>query len=101
MAIFEANDPLGDEPTLEDQKDPANLVGHILSRLQSYPCRLQIDTMERLLKGDEQDRWSEFCDPLWLSLFQRVLAAGQCGSQVILTTQDVPGELEGVGDLAL
>jgi len=37
-------------------------------------------------------------DPLWLSLFQRVLSAGQCGSQVILTTQDVPGELEGVGD---
>jgi len=54
--------------------------------------------MERLLKGDEQDGWSEFCDPLWLSLFQRVLSAGQLGSQVILTTQDVPGELEGVGD---
>jgi len=89
---------LGDEPTLEDQKDPSNLVGHIVSRLQSHPCRLQIDSMERLLQGDEQDGWSEFCDPLWLSLFQRVLAAGQCGSQVILTTQDVPGELEGVGD---
>jgi len=89
---------LGDEPTLEDQKDPGNLVGHIVSRLQSHPCRLQIDSMERLLKGDEQDGWSEFCDPLWLSLFQRVLSAGQLGSQVILTTQDVPGELEGVGD---
>jgi len=89
---------LGDEPSLEDQQDPSNLVGHIVSRLQSHPCRLQIDSMERLLQGDEQDGWSEFCDPLWLSLFQRVLSAGQCGSQVILTTQDVPGELEGVGD---
>jgi len=86
------------EPSLEDQQDPSNLVGHIVSRLQSYPCRLQIDSMERLLKGDEQDGWSEFCDPLWLSLFERVLSVGQCGSQVILTTQDVPGELEGVGD---
>lgn len=89
---------LGDEPTLEDQKDPNNLVEHILKRLQSYPCRLQIDSMERLLKGDEQDGWSEFCDPLWLSLFHRVLSAGHCGSQVILTTQDVPGELEGVSN---
>lgn len=89
---------LGDEPTLEDQQDPTNLVGHILSILQAYPCRLQIDSLERLLKGDEQDGWSEFCDPLWLILFQRVLSVNQLASQLLLTTQDIPGELESVGD---
>nr|WP_088894923.1 tetratricopeptide repeat protein [Leptolyngbya ohadii] len=89
---------LGEELTLEDQQDPTNLVSHIVSRLQSHPCRLQIDSMERLLKGNEQDGWSEFCDPLWLSLFQRVLSTNQMASQLILTTQDIPGDLEGMGD---
>ncbi|WP_088889790.1 tetratricopeptide repeat protein [Leptolyngbya ohadii] len=89
---------LRDELTLEDQQDPANLVNHIISRLQSHPCRLQIDSLERLLKGNEQEGWSEFTDPLWLSLLQRVLSANQLGSQLILTTQDIPGDLESVGD---
>jgi DNA-binding Xre family transcriptional regulator len=32
---------LGEEPTLADQQDVANLLAHILKRLCSNPCRLQ------------------------------------------------------------
>ena len=88
---------LGEEPTLEDQKDPQTLLAHLLQLLRSHPYRVQIDSMERLLEGDDRQGWSEFCDRLWLELLQQLLAGQECQSQLILTTQDLPGELESVG----
>jgi len=89
---------LGEEPTLEDQKDERNLLNHILDRLRTHPTRIQIDSMEKLLEGDDlQQGWSEFCDVLWLDLLQQILAGSDCPSQIILTTQDIPGELEAIG----
>ncbi len=87
---------LGEEPTLEDQKDPANLLAHILKRLSNHPCRVQIDSLERLLRGNEQDGWSEFCDPLWLDLLQKFIAGTDCPSQLLLTSQDIPADLDTV-----
>ena len=88
---------LGAELTLEDQKDPNNLLDHILELLRTRPYRVQIDSMERLLQGNDEEGWSEFCDPLWLELFQQILAGSSCTSQLLVTTQDVPGELEAIG----
>jgi len=87
---------LGEEPTLADQQNPINLVNHILQRLESQPCRLQIDSLEQLLQGNEQEGWSEFCDPFWLTLFQKFLAGTDCSSQLIITSQDIPGDLDAV-----
>lgn len=87
---------LGEEPTLADQQDPANLVGHILERLRRQPCRVQIDSLERLLRGNEQEGWSEFCDLLWLDLLQKFLAGTDCPSQLLLTSQDIPGDLDAI-----
>ncbi|MBE9112303.1 tetratricopeptide repeat protein [Nodosilinea sp. LEGE 07298] len=84
---------LGEEPTLDDQQDPNNLLNHLLNCLCSRPYRVQIDSLERLLQGNEQKGWSEFCDPLWLKLFQRFLAGNACSSQLILTSQDLPADL--------
>jgi tetratricopeptide (TPR) repeat protein len=85
---------LGEEPTLEDQQDPSNLLTHLLNCLCISPYRIQIDSLERLLQGNEQEGWSEFCDPLWLKLFQRFLSGNACSSQLILTSQDLPADLE-------
>ncbi|MEM9007435.1 MAG: tetratricopeptide repeat protein [Cyanobacteria bacterium P01_F01_bin.86] len=87
---------IGDEPTLDDQKDPVNLLHHILNCLCHTPCRVQIDSLERLLRGDEQEGWSEFCDPLWLDLLQKFLTMTDCPSQLLLTTQDIPADLDTV-----
>ncbi|MCU0549401.1 MAG: tetratricopeptide repeat protein [Leptolyngbya sp. Prado105] len=88
---------LGEEPTLADQQDPQNLLAHLLQLLRTQPHRVQIDSMERLLKGNDREGWSEFDDRLWGDLFQQLLAGNECQSQLILTTQDLPGELESVG----
>jgi tetratricopeptide (TPR) repeat protein/DNA-binding Xre family transcriptional regulator len=87
---------LGEEPTFEDQQDTANLLAHILKLLCNRPCHLQIDSMERLLKGNEQEGWSEFCDPLWLDLLHQFLKANSCPSQLLLTSQDIPGDLDAI-----
>jgi tetratricopeptide (TPR) repeat protein len=87
---------LGEEPTLADQQDSANLLAHILKRLCSNPCRLQIDSLERLLKGNEQEGWSEFCDPLWLDLLHQFISGNDCPSQLLLTSQDITGDLDAV-----
>jgi tetratricopeptide (TPR) repeat protein/DNA-binding Xre family transcriptional regulator len=87
---------LGEEPTLADQQDAVNLLAHILKRLCSNPCRLQIDSLERLLKGNEQEGWSEFCDPLWLDLLHQFVAGNDCPSQLLLTSQDITGDLDAV-----
>jgi tetratricopeptide (TPR) repeat protein len=89
---------LGEETTLADQQDPANLLKHLLDRLCRHPCRVQIDSLERLLQGNEQEGWSVFCDPLWLDLLQKILAGTHCPSQLLLTSQDIPGDLDAVGD---
>ncbi len=88
---------LGEEPTLEDQKDPKNLLAHLLKLLRTKPYLVQIESLERLLKGNDQEGWSEFYDACWGELFQQLLAGGDCRSQLILTTQDLPGELEAIG----
>ena len=85
---------LGEEPTLADQTDPANLLTHLLTRLGSHPCRLQIDSLERLLQGDDETGWSEFCDPLWLDLLQRIMSETHFPSQLLLTSQDIPADLD-------
>jgi DNA-binding Xre family transcriptional regulator len=87
---------LGEEPTLADQQDAANLLGHILKHLSNNPCRLQIDSLERLLKGNEQEGWSEFLDPLWLDLLHQFVAGNDCPSQLLLTSQDITGDLDAV-----
>ena len=69
----------------------------MLELLRSHPYRVQIDSLERLLQGNDEEGWSEFCDPLWLDLFQQILAGNSCASQLLVTTQDIPGELEAIG----
>jgi tetratricopeptide (TPR) repeat protein len=88
---------LGEEPTLEDQKDPKNLLAHLLQLLSEQPYHVQIDSLEHLLVGNDREGWSEFQDSLWQDLFQQVLAGNQCQSQLLLTTQDIPGELDTIG----
>jgi tetratricopeptide (TPR) repeat protein/DNA-binding Xre family transcriptional regulator len=85
---------LGEEPSLEDQKDPENLFAHIVATLRSCPFRLQVDSVERLLQGNEEKGWSEFVDPFWLRLWLQVLREPEFASQVVLTTQALPESLQ-------
>ena len=88
---------LGETVTTEDQKDPQNALKHLLQILRSTQFLIQIDSMEMLLQGDEQTGWNAFSDALWVDFFQQLLAGETCQSQLLLTSQALPEELEIVG----
>ena len=88
---------IGAKITPEDTQDSNNLMNHVLLLLRNQAYRVIINSLECLLEGYLEDGWSNFCDPLWVDLFQRLLAGNQCQSQIILTTQEIPGDLTQIG----
>ncbi|EKV01592.1 TPR repeat-containing protein [Leptolyngbya sp. PCC 7375] len=88
---------LGAVVTAEDQKAPQNALKHILKILRDNQFLVQIDSLEVLLQGNEQTGWYTFIDSLWIDFFQQLLAAEICHSQILITTQAIPDELEEIG----
>ncbi|UBF24465.1 tetratricopeptide repeat protein [Kovacikia minuta CCNUW1] len=88
---------LGETVTTEDQKAPQNALKHLLHTLRNHRFLVQIDSLEMLLQGDEQTGWNAFTDSLWVDFFQQLLAGDTCQSQLLLTSQALPEELEMVG----
>ena len=91
---------IGEEPTLDDRKEPRNLLRHLVKCLSESRLWVQIDSLEHLLvegNRENRDRGSAFEDELWLAFFQQILARPECGSQLLVTTQEVPKALLAVG----
>ena len=69
----------------------------LLHRLVNHLCRNQIlillDSLERLLTGNEEDGWGNFADEWWKKFFLSLLSAESCKSRLIITSQDLPVEL--------
>ncbi|PSB24033.1 tetratricopeptide repeat-containing serine protease family protein [Stenomitos frigidus] len=89
---------LGHATTPDDQKDPQRLLARLLQILRTTPYLVQIDSLEMLLEGDDEQGWTTFKDELWLSFFQQLLAGDECQSQFILTSQALPEALEIAAD---
>ncbi len=52
-----------------------------------------IDSLERLLTGNEEDGWGDFADEWWQKFFLGLLSAESCQSRLIVTSQDLPVKL--------
>ncbi|WP_159790166.1 ATP-binding protein [Sodalinema gerasimenkoae] len=78
---------------LEGAKDGQMLVDRTAQYFLNQPLLLIIDSLERMLQGNEEEGWSDFKDPLWAMFFEAVLAAPICQGRIILTSQDFPGQL--------
>jgi|GEM_PF-1295059 len=89
---------LGHPTTPDDQKDPQRLLARLLQILRTTPYLVQIDSLEMLLEGDDEQGWTTFKDELWLNFFQQLLAGDECQSQFILTSQALPEALEIAAD---
>jgi hypothetical protein len=92
--LWELGKKLSDSEMENYQKKPEKLLHDLVLYLREQPCRLQIDSLERLLQGNEEDGWEDFTDPLWLEFLRQFLANNNCSSQLLLTTQEIPADLE-------
>ena len=87
----------GQVVTPEDRTDPQLLARRLVLHLQTTPYLILIDSLEQILKGNEQDGWSEFKDDGFVSFFRAVLASETFQSRFILTSQELPAQIVEIG----
>jgi len=87
----------GENPTPEDRKEVQRLLNWVVSQLQQNRYLLVIDSLELILEGNAETGWSNFKDEWWEKFFQSLLAANSCESRIIITSQDLPAQLEVIG----
>ncbi|MEO1389817.1 MAG: ATP-binding protein [Cyanobacteria bacterium J06634_6] len=81
----------------EERSQPQLLARRLIAHLQTAPTLILIDSLENILKGNEQEGWSEFRDSEFVSFFQAVLASDDFRSHFILTSQELPAQIQSVG----
>jgi hypothetical protein len=84
----------GNVVTPDSRKDVKQLLSQLLKQLRNNCYILLIDSLEYILKGDEKEGWHDFEDEWWAKFFQSLLAGEQCQSLIILTSQDLPTQIE-------
>lgn len=87
----------GETLTLEERKDTQQLLNHLVKLLRENRYLLLIDSLENLLEGNEEEGWSDFKDKWWSRFFQSLFSAESCLSRLIITSQDLPRQLETFG----
>ena len=83
--------------TPDDRKDAQRLLTRLIKHLRENRYLIQMDSLENILQGNEEEGWSDFKDEWWLKFFDSYLKLDSCDSFFILTSQDLPGQIEEVG----
>lgn len=82
-----------DQPVMpEERQDAGKLRRRLTQHLIETPYLLIIDSLEVVLSGDEAGQ-SEFDDEGYLLWLQQMLAAENCCSRIIITSQAMPAAL--------
>ncbi|MGD1806603.1 NB-ARC domain-containing protein [Dapis sp. BLCC M126] len=85
----------GESLTQDDYQDVDRLLYKLVNRLRQHRYLIIIDSLENILVGNEDEGWSDFQDELWVRFFEQFLASPECQSRIILTSQDLPGQIPG------
>ncbi|NEN93142.1 MAG: ATP-binding protein, partial [Okeania sp. SIO3H1] len=83
----------GESLTQDDYKDVERLLYKLVNRLRQHRYLIIIDSLENILLGNEDEGWSDFQDELWVRFLEMFLASPECKSRIILTSQDLPGQI--------
>jgi nucleoside phosphorylase/Tfp pilus assembly protein PilF len=86
--------------TPDDRKDPQRLLNRLIKYLSENRYLIQIDSLENILQGNEEEGWSDFKDEWWVKFFEAYLKLPSCQSIIMLTSQDLPGQLQAIGTRA-
>jgi hypothetical protein len=87
----------GELVTPDDRKDAQRLLNRLIKYLSENRHLIQIDSLENILQGNEEEGWSDFKDEWWVRFFGAYLKLPSCQSFIILTSQDLPGQLQEIG----
>lgn len=84
---------LGETITQENRKDTQRLLNLLLKQLRENRYMVLMDSLENILKGNEEEGWNDFQDEWWVRFFEGLLASESCKSRIILTSQDLPQQM--------
>ena len=87
----------GEVVTPDDRKDTQRLLHRLVKHLQDNRYLIQIDSLEMILEGNEEEGWSNFKDEWWVKFIQTLLTVDTCESCLILTSQDLPAQIAATG----
>lgn len=76
-----------------EEKQPERLLQRLVKHLRENRVLVLIDSLERLLTGNDEDGWGDFADDWWQKLFLSLLSAESCQSRLIITSQYLPVKL--------
>ncbi|MTJ55949.1 ATP-binding protein [Anabaena sp. UHCC 0253] len=79
--------------TQEERKNPEQILHRLVNFLVNHRYLVVMDSLELIMKGNEDEGWSDFEDEWWVKFFQALLASPTCQSRLILTTQELPGQM--------
>jgi DNA-binding Xre family transcriptional regulator len=82
----------GERLSAEDKR-PEKLLQRLVKYLRENQVLVLIDSLEKLLTGNEEDGWGDFADEWWEKFFLSLLSAESCQSRLIITSQDLPLKL--------
>jgi len=83
----------GERITPDDRKDTQRLLNRLVNRLRENRYLVVIDSLELILKGNEEAGWNGFQDELWAKFFETFVAVESCQSRIIVTSQDLPEQI--------
>ncbi|MEG4395558.1 ATP-binding protein [Microcoleus sp. BROC3] len=83
----------GERITPDDRKDTQRLLNRLVERLRENRYLVVIDSLELILKGNEEAGWNGFQDELWAKFLETFLAVESCQSRIIVTSQDLPEQI--------
>ncbi|MBO1070721.1 MAG: HTH domain-containing protein [Dolichospermum sp. DEX189] len=84
----------GEKVLPEEIKQPQSLLLRLVTYFCHHPQLVLIDSLELVLMGDENTGWSDFIDEWWCQFFASLLSAETCQSRFIITSQELPNQLD-------
>ena len=85
----------GEQILPEQQNNSELIMLRLLHRLRNRPYLIILDSVEWILKGNEQEGWSDFKDEQWSKFFNKYISSGQqCASRIIVTSQEFPRQID-------
>jgi len=97
VAVLDLLNGIGATVSVEQRQNANELINWLFTLLATQPYLVILDSVENILEGNIEEGWSAFKDPDWLKFFKRILTASSFASCVILTSQDLPQQLEETG----
>ena len=79
--------------TPEDRQDIPRLQKRLIEYIGENSCLIIIDSLEWILKGNQEYGWSEFKDRGWVDFLRLFLSQVECNSRIIITTQHLPEDV--------